>query len=318
MQIPLTQPPELPWLFAGVFATLAIASVVGWHLWRTVAQRRPHAAIDNLNARIKAWWVMVLAMAVAFAFGTTGVTVAFAMVAFVALREYVSLSNTRRSDYRVLALAFYVILPLQYVLAALAPLALFATLVPLFALLGVPVLVMLSGDGAYRRERTLRIQFGVIVCIYCLSFIPALMALRLAGCEDRNLLLVGWLLLVVQASDVLQYIWGKMLGRRKIAPALSPSKTVEGFVGGIATATGLGVALHWMTPFTPWQACGVGVIVTLAGFAGGLCMSAAKRSRGIKDWGTTIAGHGGMLDRVDSLIIAAPIYFCILRYGWQA
>ena len=148
----------------------------------------------------------------------------------------------------------------------------------------------------------------------CLSHVPALLNLRIAGYEGRNLLLIAFLVLVVQSSDVLQYVWGKLLGRRKIAPLLSPSKTWEGFLGGVGSATLIGVALYWITPFTPGQAALMAVIVCLMGFFGGLVMSAIKRDRGVKDWGQMIEGHGGMLDRLDSVIFAAPVFFHLTRF----
>jgi phosphatidate cytidylyltransferase len=134
--------------------------------------------------------------------------------------------------------------------------------------------------------------------------------------RGRKILLVAFLVLVVQASDVLQYVWGKLLGRHKIAPRLSPSKTVEGFAGGVLSATALGAALWWMTPFSPFHAALMALVITLMGFCGGLVMSAIKRDRGVKDWGWMIEGHGGMLDRLDSVIFAAPIFFHLTRYWW--
>jgi phosphatidate cytidylyltransferase len=143
-----------------------------------------------------------------------------------------------------------------------------------------------------------------------------LITLRIPGFEGFNALLIAFLVLVVQGSDVMQYVWGKLAGRHLIAPQLSPSKTWEGFVGGVGSATLLGAALWWITPFTPWQAGILALIVCLMGFLGGLVMSAIKRDRGVKDWGWTIQGHGGVLDRLDSVIFAAPIFFHIIRYWW--
>ena len=113
---------------------------------------------------------------------------------------------------------------------------------------------------------------------------------------------------------MLQYVFGKLMGRHKIAPTLSPSKTWEGFVGGVASATALGAALYWITPFSPGQAAAMALVLCLMGFLGGLVFSAIKRDRGVKDWGHMIAGHGGMLDRTDSVIFAAPIFFHFTRY----
>jgi phosphatidate cytidylyltransferase len=155
-----------------------------------------------------------------------------------------------------------------------------------------------------------------MVAVYCLSHLPALLDLRIPGHEGRGMLLIAFLILVVQGSDVLQYVWGKLLGRHKLSPTLSPSKTWEGLIGGILSATALGAAMAWMTPFTPLQAAGLAFASCVMGFFGGLVLSAIKRDRGIKDWGHLIEGHGGMLDRLDSLCFSAPIFFHLVRYFW--
>ena len=151
-----------------------------------------------------------------------------------------------------------------------------------------------------------------MICVYCISYAPALMTLPLRRSDGARLLL--FFLLVVQSSDVLQYIWGKLFGKHPIAPRVSPNKTWEGFVGGIGSATILGTTLWWATPFNPWQAAGMSLVVTLLGFAGGLTMSAIKRDQGVKDYGTLIPGHGGVLDRMDSICFAAPVFFHLTRY----
>ena len=121
---------------------------------------------------------------------------------------------------------------------------------------------------------------------------------------------------VVQSSDVLQYVWGKLLGKTKIAPELSPSKTVEGFVGGALSATLVGAGLSWMTPFGMLNAALLSLVIVVMGFFGGLVMSAIKRDRGVKDWGHMIAGHGGFIDRLDSVVFSAPVFYHLVRYGW--
>ncbi len=319
MQMPAIAPPppQLMTLFAGILGVLLLASAIGFVLKRAVAHGRPHPAIDNLNARVTAWWVMVAVLGIAFALGKQGVVALFGFVSFIALREFISLAYTRRGDHWALALVFFVFLPLQYVLVGIGWYGLYAILIPVYAFLALPIFAALSADTTRFFERTAKLQFALMICVYCISYVPALMMLRIPGFEGGNILLIAWLVLVVQSSDVLQYIWGKLYGRHKIAPALSPSKTVEGFVGGVASATLLGALLAWLTPFAPWQAAVIALVVNLMGFAGGLVMSAMKRDRGVKDWGTMIEGHGGMLDRLDSVIFAAPIYFHIVRYWWE-
>jgi phosphatidate cytidylyltransferase len=155
-----------------------------------------------------------------------------------------------------------------------------------------------------------------MIAVFCLSHVPALVTLNIPGYHGREILLIAFLVLVVQASDVLQYVWGRLFGRLKIAPNLSPSKTVEGFVGGVVSASLIGAALWWITPFTPSQAGLMALTCTLMGFLGGLVMSAIKRDRGAKDWGYLIEGHGGVLDRLDSVVFAAPVFFHLTRYWW--
>jgi phosphatidate cytidylyltransferase len=153
-----------------------------------------------------------------------------------------------------------------------------------------------------------------MVTVYCVSHTPALLLLRIPGYQGQNALLIFFLLLVTQMSDVLQYVFGKLLGRTLLAPTVSPSKTVEGLIGGGLGATAVGGAMYWITPFSPLQALAMSFVIVVMGFLGGLTLSAVKRSLGVKDWGAMIEGHGGMLDRVDSLSFAAPIFFHLTRY----
>jgi len=303
-------------LFVGIGAVLVLASIVGWSLKTAMAKGLPHATIDNLNARIKAWWVMVLFIGLAFVFGRPGVVLLFAMISFFALREFLTLTYTRSADYLALAAAFFVVLPVQYALVYVGWYGLYAIFVPVYVFLLLPILEVLAGDTKRFLERTSKIQWGLLVCVYCISHVPALLTLDIPGYEGRNLLLIAFLVIVVQSSDVLQYVWGKLFGKHKIAPEVSPSKTVEGLVGGLLSATALGAALWWITPFNWWQAALMSLAITVMGFFGGLVMSAIKRDRGVKDWGYLIEGHGGMLDRLDSVVFAAPIFFHLTRYFW--
>lgn len=210
-------------LFAGIGALLLLASVVGRLLkWR--AGPAPHAVIDNLNARINAWWVMVVVIGIAFVFGKYGVIVLFYGVSFYALREFMTLTPTRRSDYPALVAAFYVALPVQYVLIAMDWYGLFSIFIPVYLFLLLPILASLGGDTTRFLERASKVQWGLMIAVYCVSSVPALMTLDIPGYEGRNLLLIAWLILVVQLSDVLQYVCGKLFGKHKVAPNLSPPR----------------------------------------------------------------------------------------------
>ncbi|WP_412522611.1 phosphatidate cytidylyltransferase [Shewanella chilikensis] len=301
------------WLFACIGLLLVVATLIG----RLLAWRKGNnAVIANLNARIDAWWMMVLAIGIAFLFGLYGVILLFALVSFYALREFLTLTPTRASDYPALVAAFYFALPVQYLLIAIHWYGMFSIFIPVYLFLLMPILAALGGDTTRYLERTAKVQWGLMIAVYCVSSVPALMTLKIEGYEGRNLLLIAWLILVVQLSDVLQYCCGKLFGKRKVAPKLSPSKTLEGLVGGVLLATLVGTSLFWITPFTPWQAAIIALLVNLLGFAGGLVMSAIKRDRGVKDWGHMIEGHGGMLDRMDSVCFAAPVFFHVVRYWW--
>jgi phosphatidate cytidylyltransferase len=273
--------------------------------------------IENLNARINAWWVMVICLALAFIAGKPGVVLLFALCSFAALREFLTLTTHNRADHWSLVACFFLILPLQYWFLATDWYGMYSIFIPVYAFLLLPVVSALRGTTKDFLVRVSETQWALMICVYCASHVPALLYLQIAGFEGRNVILIAYLIFVVQLSDVMQYVWGKLIGRTKVAPNLSPSKTWEGLIGGALTATAVGTALWWMTPFSPLEAAGMCLLVTMMGFFGGLVMSAIKRDRGIKDWGHLIAGHGGFLDRLDSVIFAAPIFFHVTRWVWS-
>ena len=305
---------KLVWLYAGVLCLLTVSSVIG----NILKSRRKTAAsrttIDNLNARIRAWWKMCGIFALAILMGPIGSLVLFGLISFLAMREYMTLVPTRRGDHHTLFWSFFVIMPLQYFLLGIRWYGFFAIMIPVLAFVYIPVSIAIAGDTEHFLERAAKIQFGIMVCAYCLSHAPALLILRIPGFEGHDARLLLYLVIVDQMSDVLQYVWGKLIGKNKIAWRVSPNKTWEGFVGGVVSATALGTALWWATPFTPLQSAGMSLMICILGFAGGLVMSAIKRDIGIKDFGVVIEGHGGILDRIDSLCFAAPIFFHLVRY----
>jgi len=305
-------------LVGGVLTLLVVASIAGRILRVRFATGAASATVDNINARIRAWWVMALLFAAATATGGWGSIVLFNITSFLALREFVTLAPTRPADHRALFSCFFIVTPLQYALIALGQYGLFSILVPTYVAIFIAIRTALSGDTERFLERTATNQWGLMICVYFVGYVPALMMLRIPGYEGQNAKLIFFLVLVVQLSDVLQYVWGKSIGRRPVAPAVSPNKTWEGFVGGVVSATLIGTAIWWATPFSPTVAAIMSLVITLMGFAGGLIMSAIKRGRGVKDYGTLIAGHGGVLDRIDSLCFAAPVFFHLTRYFYAA
>jgi phosphatidate cytidylyltransferase len=305
---------ELLWLFGGVAVTLVLATAVGQALRLSVDGPGARATIANVNARIGAWWLMSAAFLVATLTGGVGSVVLFALVSGLALREFVTLSPTSRADHRALAWAFFAVIPVQYVLVGVQWYGLFSIMIPVYVFLLLATRMVLVGETEGFLERAATVQWGLMACVYCVSYAPALLLLDIDGYDAGSGKLLLFLVVVVQASDVLQFVWGKLLGRRRIAPTVSPNKTWEGFAGGVACATLLGTGLWWATPFNPWQAAAMSMLIALAGFAGGLVMSAIKRDRGVKDYGGLLPGHGGVLDRIDSLLFAAPIFFHVTRF----
>lgn len=308
---------NLIYLLFGVLVILVIATLIGQTLRRRVAPDGSDPVIENLNARIAAWWAMAALLAIAFLAGRIGVVLLFAVLSFSALREFLTLTEKARADHWALVAAFYVVLPIQYWLIAIDWQALYTVFIPVYAFLLLPVMPTLRGTPDGFLTRVAETQWALMICVYCVSHAPALLSLDLDGFAGRNVLLLAWLIFTVQFSDVMQYVWGKTHGKRKLAPAISPGKTVEGMVGGVASATVAGALLWWLTPFGFFAAAGMALVVALMGCLGGLVMSAIKRDRGIKDWGHLIAGHGGFLDRLDSVVFAAPVFFHLTRYGWS-
>ncbi len=301
-------------LFGITGAILTVASLVGAMLARRVTSESGAVTVDNLNARIKAWWVMIAIFAACYALGFTATVLLFALTSFYTLREFISLTPTQRADHVPLAFAFYVLLPLQYWLVWSDWYGLFAILIPVYGFLLLPSLSSLQGDPVNFLPRVSRIQWAVMLTVYCISHAPALVLLPVPGYEGQGFLLLFFLTAVVQFSDVMQYVFGKLMGKTKLAPVISPSKTVEGLIGGGLSAMILGAALWWITPFSPPVAAAMAGMIVIAGFLGGLSLSAVKRSMGAKDWGTMVQGHGGVLDRMDSVSFAAPVFFHLTRY----
>jgi phosphatidate cytidylyltransferase len=301
-------------LIIAVASILIISSIIGWLLSKKDGDEKFKSTIRNLNDRIRAWWMISIVFLFAIFGGKTTAIVLFGLISFLALREFITITPTRRGDHRALFWTFFIITPIHYWLVHEYWYGLFTIFIPVYAFLFIPLRTAMAGDCERFLERTAKIQWALMVCVYSLSHAPALLFLNIPGYTGENAKLLFFFIAIAQSSDVLQYVFGKLFGRHKIAPTLSPNKTVEGFLGGILSASLIGAAAHSITPFTALQACAMSFLVTLLGFAGGLIMSAIKRDRGIKDYGATLAGHGGIMDRIDSLCFSAPVFFHLTRF----
>lgn len=302
--------PSLAWTLGGIFALLIVATLAVWLLRRA----RPEAESRELALRVRSWWIMATIFAVAIALSRTISLVFLALVSYLALKEYFSLVPTRRADRRVLFWA-YLSIPIQYYWVSIGWYGMFIIFIPVYAFLFLPLRMVTIGrtDGFLGAAGT--IHWGLMTTVFSLSHAAFLLTLPWSfnpAAGGAGLLL--YLVLLTQLNDVAQYIWGKLLGRHPVVPAVSPGKTREGLQGGVLTTTVLAVALaSLLTPFGLLQAAGVGLGLSLAGFIGDITISAIKRDAGIKDSGGLIPGHGGVLDRVDSLTYTAPLFF---HYVW--
>jgi len=252
---------------------------------------------------------------VSWASGPLGSTFLFGFVSFFALREFVTLTHTRRADHRALLLAFFVILPMQYVLVGTSLLNAFTVFIPVYVFFAIPVISALANDPFRFLERTAKIQWGITVTVYGMSHAPALLLLDLPGYHERGAFLVLFLVLVVVAAQLGQEYASRRLRRRPVARAISRSFSWRAFSAGAGAAAVVGVLLYWVTPFKPLAALAMGAIAGAAGTLGEFVMTALKRDAGVRNFrgSSSVTGAVGLLDRVAPLCFAAPVFFHSVR-----
>ena len=293
-----------------ILAVLVLSSLAVALLRRA----RPEKNVSELIARVKAWWIMAAVFFGAIAVSARISLLFFGFLSFWALKEYLTLLKTRPADHRALVWAFLSV-PVQYLWVGMNWYGMFVIFIPVYMFLMLPVRLVLARETAGFVASASQIQWGLMAFVFGLSHLAMLLSLpAIPGSFSNGRTLLLFLVFVVEMSDVLQFVWGKTVGRHKIIPAVSPNKTWEGFLGGILTTSLVSLLVRFLTPFTPLETIGVALLLTIAGFFGGAVMSAVKRDFGVKDFGGLIPGHGGMLDRVDSLCYAGPVFFHFLRY----
>jgi phosphatidate cytidylyltransferase len=302
---------EVIWVLAGIAVLLVVATLVTGLLKR----RRPETDYRELSQRIHAWWVMVAIFAAALGLGPRWSIGFFAFVSFLALKEYLSLIPTRRSDRRVLFWA-YLTIPVQYWWISRGDFAMFTLFIPVWGLFIVSTRLVLVQETRDFLRAVGTLQWGMMTMVFALSHVAYLLVLPAqSGGPGDGASLVVYLVLLTELNDVAQYVWGKSLGKRKIVPQVSPGKTFEGLLGGIATTTVVAMLLApLLTPLDRWDAFAAGLLIGMGGFLGDITISSVKRDIGVKDSGTMIAGHGGVLDRVNSLMATAPLFFHFIRF----
>lgn len=282
-------------------------------------KRHPQGStsVEVFMTRVDSWWAMVVLFTLALIAGRWAVTLLFAVAAFAALREFYTHSVRTKADHLSLALAFYIILPAQFLFVAFDLQRLLGVFIPVYVFLALPFVSVLRGSTDRILVRVSETQWGLMIAVYCLSHVPALMLLPLPGYAGRGMLLIAFLVMVVQTGDLVDFFAGRRFGRHRIVPGLS-AKTWEGAGFGLLAAALLGLALFWITPFTPIEAAAMAALASAFGQAGALVLRAIKRDRGLRDWSHLIPGQGGFLDQLDSVIFAAPAFFHLTRLWWLA
>ncbi len=303
--------PNLIYSMSGIIGFLVLSTATNGILkWRF-----PTRNFNEVSQRIKSWWILAGLFFLALLSTQKIAIVFFGLISFLALKEYFSIIETRRADRRVLFWA-YLAIPLQYSLVWYEWYNMFIIFVPVYMFLFLPLRMVLIGDTDGFLKSIGTIQWGLMMMVFCLGHYAYLLVLGSDGNPNGGgPALVLFLVMTTQLNDVAQFLWGKTLGKRKIIPKVSPGKTWAGMIGGVATTTLLSCAVGpFLTPMSWQMSLFAGLLIGLCGFIGDVVMSAVKRDLGIKDSGALIPGHGGVLDRVDSLMYTAPVFLHFMLY----
>ncbi|MFH1283340.1 MAG: phosphatidate cytidylyltransferase [bacterium] len=296
---------------SGIAAILIIATLVVFIMKRV----RPEKDFTELEQRIKSWWIMASIFFLAIILSKNASIIFFAFVSFLALKEYFSVIETRRADRRVLLWA-YIAIPIQYYWIAAGWYGMFIIFVPVYMFLFLPLRMVLVGETQGFLKAAGTIHWGLMKTVFCLGHVAYLLALPAANNPiGGSAALVLYLVMLTELNDVAQFMFGKMFGKHKVVPQVSPKKTWEGLLGGIGTTICLAFLLGpYFTPMNRLESLFAGIIIGLGGFIGDIVMSAVKRDTGIKDSSDLLPGHGGILDRIDSLMYTAPLFFHYIYY----
>ena len=295
------------------FGILLMLTIFGELLRARQADGADNPVLDTYMTRVESWWVMVTFISIALLAGQLAVLLLFLFASFAAMREFLTLTAKNQADHLALALAFFAVLPLQYLFVWLGWHGLYTVFIPVYAFLLLPIVSALRGRHEKFLMRVAETQWGLMITVFCVSHVPALINLDFPGYSDRAVLLIAFLVIVVQLGDLLDFFFGRRIGKTRIAPGLSP-KTWEGMACGVASAAVIGGLLSWVTPFGVAGAMTMAAVASLVGMFGNLVFAAIKRDRGVKDWSHLIPGQGGFVDQLDSVVFAAPIFYHLTRY----
>lgn len=308
----MTELNVMHWALGSVWAVLLVASLAVFALTRL----KPALDHTELIQRTRSWWIILGIFSVTLLADHVIALWFLGFVSFLALKEFFSMIPTRRADRRVLFWA-YLSIPLQYYWAGTAWFGMFIIFIPVYMFLFIAFRMIITQNTQGFLKSAATIHWGLMTCVFSVSHAGYLLTLpdlqTQGGTGGAGLLL--FLVALTQFNDVAQYVWGRTLGNRKVLPAVSPKKTWAGLIGGTMTTTLLSIAIApWLTPFSTLHAVLAGLLIGIFGFVGDVSISAVKRDLGIKDFGAMIPGHGGIMDRIDSLTFTAPLFFHFTWY----
>ncbi|HIF9186854.1 TPA: phosphatidate cytidylyltransferase [Photobacterium damselae] len=297
-----------------MMATIILVLVIGTLIYLYLSRHNQNKDYHELKLRIRSWWWMIGIVFVALYLPTKYTQIFVAFISFMALKEFLSIVPTRMTDRRVIFWAYFSI-PIQYYWLSIGWYGMFIIFIPVYMFLYLPMVAVLIGDTKGFIRSAGIIHWALMLTVFCVSHIAYLLVLPSKNSEAGSMGMLLFLLVFTQFNDVCQYVWGKSFGKRKIVPKVSPNKTWGGFIGGAATIiiTSYFVA-PYLTPLTSVQGLVAGTIIALSGFIGDLVISSVKRDLQIKDTSQFIPGHGGILDRIDSLMFASPLFFHYIYY----
>ena len=304
-------------LFVILFGLLVLGSGVVAYVVRREAELSDRRV--RLLRDMRALWIGGVVFWLAWMSGPVGATIFFGLFSFLALREFITLVHTRRADHRSLIMAFFVVLPAQFAIAGGRHFDLLTVFIPVYVFLAIPVTSALAGDPTHFLERNAKIQWGIMVCVYGMSHVPALLLLDFRQVHRRGAFLVFFLVMVAAAAQLVQEAMSRWLRRRPLARHIDRSFSFRSWITGAAAAGVVGALLYWITPFKVGQALVMAFIAGGAGTLGDLVMRALKKDAGVRFWGNraSVTGAVGLLDRVAPLCFAAPIFFHSVRWYFK-
>jgi len=309
------------WALLGiVLALLALATFAGRWLQRQTSLRLDDRSVDSFNSRVNAWWFFSIVLGIAF-FQPALTVLLFGLLSFWALREFITLTPTSLGDHRALFWVFFFFTPMQFILVGLDYYEFYSILIPVYAFLFIAARVAISGDAHRFLERVSKVQFGLLVCVYSLSFAPALLFLKCKNMDGNyaNARLLFFFVTMVLVAELLQFVFGRLFGKHLIAEAIDSTRTWEGLLGGAGATAILGLSLYWATPFPYWwQAAAMSALIAVMASAGAMTLAAIQRDRGEVSSGTLIEGHAGVLSRIDALCFASPVFYHVTKYFFGA